>query len=137
MEQRACGAYIASICQPEATFDYSIAAQSKEPIDDDIALLNKRIQWQLDNQLHGLRFKAINLSTTKFFVFVDGSFANNKDQSSQIGYVIILANEYSQANINKFTIEGNIIYWSSTKCRRVTQSVLASEIYGIVIEFEL
>ncbi len=43
MEQRARGTYIASICQPEATFDYSIAAQSKEPSNDDIALLNKRI----------------------------------------------------------------------------------------------
>jgi hypothetical protein len=31
----------------------------------------------------------------RLFVFVDGSFANNKDFSSQIGYVIILANETS------------------------------------------
>ncbi len=44
MEQRTCGVYIASICQPEATFDYFIATQSKEPSDNDIALLNKRIQ---------------------------------------------------------------------------------------------
>ncbi len=116
MEQRARGVYIASICQPEATFDYSIAAQSKEPCNNDIALRNKRIQWQLDNKLCGLYFKAIDLSTTKFFVFVDGSFANNKDQSSQIGYVIILANKYSHANTNKFTIKGNIIHWSLTKC---------------------
>ena len=26
MEQRACGAYIASTCQPEASFDLSVAA---------------------------------------------------------------------------------------------------------------
>ena len=44
VEQCARGAYIASICQPEATFDYSITAQSKEPSNKDIALLNKRIQ---------------------------------------------------------------------------------------------
>jgi hypothetical protein len=31
----------------------------------------------------------------RLFVFIDGSFANNKDFSSQIGYVIILANETS------------------------------------------
>ena len=43
VEQRARGAYIASICQPEATFDYLIAAQSKKPNNKDIALLNKRI----------------------------------------------------------------------------------------------
>ena len=87
--------------------------------------------------MRGLRFKAIDLSNAKLFVFVDGSFANNKDQSSQIGYVIILANEHSHANTNEFTIEGNTIHWSSTKCRRVTQSVLASEIYGMVNGFDL
>ena len=43
VEQRARGAYIASICQPEAAFDYSITVQSKEPSNEDIALLNKRI----------------------------------------------------------------------------------------------
>jgi hypothetical protein len=137
----------------------------------------------------------------KLFVFVDGSFANNKDFSSQIGYVIILANETSanktstnetsanetsmnktsanetsmnetsanetsanetsanETSMNKtsanetsmnetsanetsmnetptgtdeFTIKGNLIHYSSTKCKRVTRSVLASEIYGMV-----
>ena len=137
MEQRARGAYIASICQPEAAFDYSIAAQSKEPSNEEIALLNKRIQWQFDYKLRGLCFKAIDLLTAKLFVFVDGSFANNKDQSSQIGYVIVLANKHLHANINEFTIKGNIIYWSLTKCRRVIRSVLASEIYGMVNGFDL
>ena len=137
VEQRAHRAYIASICQPEAAFDYSIAAQSKKLSNENIALFNKRIQWQLDHKLHGFCFKAIDLSTAKLFVFVDGFFANNKDQSSQISYVIVLANKHSHANINEFTIEGNIIYWSSTKCRRVTRSVLASKIYNMVNRFDL
>ena len=137
MEQHARRAYIALICQPEAAFDYSIAAQSKESSNEDIALLNKWIQWQLDHKLRGLRFKAIDLSNAKLFVFVDGSFANNKDQSSQIGYVIVLANKHSHSTINKFTIEGNIIHWSSTKCQRVTRNILASEIYSIVNRFDL
>ena len=41
MEKFARRAYIASICQQKATFDYSIAAQSKKPSNMDIALLNK------------------------------------------------------------------------------------------------
>jgi hypothetical protein len=42
----------------------------------------------------------------RLFVFVDGSFANNKDFSSQIGYVIILANETSmnETSANKTSI---------------------------------
>jgi hypothetical protein len=33
---------------------------------------------------------------------------------------------------DEFTIKGNLIHYSSTKCKRVTRSVLASEIYGMV-----
>jgi hypothetical protein len=35
LEQRARGAYLASICQPEASFDLSVAAQAQTPDEDD------------------------------------------------------------------------------------------------------
>lgn len=66
------------------------------------------------------------------FVFVDGSFANNCDLSSQLGFAIILANEEMIDDCNEFKLKGNLIYYSSTKSKRVTRSVLASEIYGMV-----
>jgi hypothetical protein len=130
MEQRARGAYIATICQPEAAFDLSVAAQHQDPTEADVNALNKRIKWQMKNLDRGIKYIAIDLSTAKLFVFVDGSFANNKDFSSQIGYEIILANESTQDE--EFEITGNLIHWSSTKSKRVTRSVLASEIYGMV-----
>ena len=34
-----------------------------------------------------------------------------------------------------FDICGNIMYWSSIKCKRVTRSVLASELYGMMTGF--
>jgi len=33
---------------------------------------------------------------------------------------------------NEFIIKGNLIYYSSIKSKRVTRSVLASKIYGMV-----
>ena len=42
-QQRARSAYIASICQPEASFDCSTAAQFKEPDERAIKALNERI----------------------------------------------------------------------------------------------
>lgn len=63
---------------------------------------------------------------------MDGSFANNKDLSSQIGYVIVIANEYETDVKNEFLIKGNIVHYSSTKCKRVTRAVLASELYAMV-----
>jgi hypothetical protein len=82
----------------------------------------------------GIKYIALDLECTKLFVFVNGSFANNKDFSSQISYLIIIANktETISAGTDEFTIKENLIYYSSTKTKRVTQSVLASEIYSMV-----
>jgi hypothetical protein len=44
VEQRARGAYLVTICQPEATFDLSVAAQVTEPSPDDVKMLNKRLE---------------------------------------------------------------------------------------------
>jgi hypothetical protein len=131
MQQRARGAYLASLCQPEAAFDLSIAAQHQEPVEEDVKALNKRLKWQMDNKDRGIRSIPINLEKAVLYVFADGSFANNKDLSSQLGYVIILANESTKPE-ESFTIRGNLIDYRSVKCKRVTRSVLASEIYGMV-----
>jgi len=61
-------------------------------------------------------------------VFIDASFTNNKDLSLQIGYVLVLSDASNKANI---------IHWSSIKCKRVTRSVLASELYGIAHGFDI
>ena len=55
-------------------------------------------------------------------MFTDTLFVNNKDFSSQIGYILVLADIMNKANI---------IYWSSIKCKRITRSVLASKRYAI------
>lgn len=136
-EQRARGAYIATICQPEASFDLSVAAQHQEPSDEDVKALNKRLQWQIENQDRGLTNIPLDLATLKLFVFVDGSFANNQDLSSQLGYVILLANELPDAEKDTFHLRGNIMHFSSTKSKRVTRAVLASEIYGMVLGVDI
>ncbi|KAF1938764.1 hypothetical protein EJ02DRAFT_353835 [Clathrospora elynae] len=50
--------------------------------------------------------------------------------SSQMGFVIVLGNEVTSSDTN-FMIRGNIVHWSSVKCKRITRSVLASEIYAM------
>lgn len=68
-------------------------------------------------------------------VFTNGSFTNNQDLSSQLGYVLAIVNETT--GDDSFTMTSSLIHWSSTKYRRVTRSVLASEIYGMVTGFDL
>jgi Reverse transcriptase (RNA-dependent DNA polymerase) len=135
LEQRARGAYIASICQPEAAFDCSVAAQHQDPGKEEVKALNKRLKWQMENLDRGLHYVPLDLATAKLFVFVDGSFANNPDLSSQIGYVIVLGNETLKDG--EFKLRGNILHWSSTKCKRVTRAVLASELYGMVAGIDM
>ena len=125
--QRARGAYIASICQPEAAFDLSHAAQSIEFSSDDVALLNERLDWQLENKTRGLKYVQLDQNSLQLVVFTDASFANNRDLSSQIGFVICIADSTGKANI---------IHWSSIKCKRVTRSVLAAELYGMAHGFD-
>lgn len=125
--QRARGAYIATVCQPEAAFDLSFAAQVTNPKEDDGKALNKRLQWQIDHFDRGLRFVKLDTTTLRLLVFSDAAFANNHDLSSQIGYVIVLADAKNRANI---------IHWSSIKCKRVTRSVLASELYAMAHGFD-
>ena len=41
----------------------------------------------------------LNINTLKLIVFTDTSFTNNTDLSSQIGYVIVLADALEKTNI--------------------------------------
>ena len=50
----------------------------------------------------------INFSTIKLFIFVNRSFINNKDFSSQLGYKIIIINK--STGENNFRIYSNLIY---------------------------
>ncbi|KHJ31561.1 hypothetical protein EV44_g3745 [Erysiphe necator] len=49
LEQRARGAYIASICQPEVSYDLSVAVQAQQSTNEKVAKLNARLQWQMNN----------------------------------------------------------------------------------------
>ena len=76
----------------------------------------------------GLTFIKLDVKTLRIIAFTDSSFANNKDLSSQIDYVIVLANNQNNANI---------IHWQSIKCRQVTRSVLAFELYTLSLRFNV
>lgn len=149
VQQRARGAYIASICQPEAAYDLSVAAQAQRPTNQEIDRLNKRLEWQKANPDRGLTFAPLDLARAKLFIFADASFANNRDLSSQIGFLIVLAEEEAgpqdslgttahqpRDSSQSFALTGNILHWTSMKCKRVTRSVLASEIYGLVAGYD-
>ncbi|KAL0943110.1 uncharacterized protein CTRU02_200996 [Colletotrichum truncatum] len=48
-----------------------------------------------------------------------------------------IAEAGTHCNNGEFTIHGNLVHYSSTKSKRVTRSVLASEIYGMVASVDM
>lgn len=120
---------MSSTCQPLVAFKLSRAAQYQQPGDQEIKELNSALQEQQKDLSRGLRYINLELNDLKAYCWVDGSFANNEDLTSQIGFVITLGNE--EFGENQFTFRGNTIHWSSTKCKRVTRAVLASELYAM------
>ena len=56
------------------------------------------------------------------------SFANNYNFLFQIGFVIVLVDKDNKANI---------FHWLFIKCKRVIQSVLASELYKMAYKFDI
>jgi hypothetical protein len=89
--QQARGVYIALVCQPKSVFDLLVTAQATEPDSKNVKALNRHIQWQLENAARGIHFVKLEKDLLKLLVFTDTSFANNKDLSLQIRYILVLA----------------------------------------------
>jgi hypothetical protein len=91
--------------------------------------LNQRLQWQLNNLTRELRFVFldVNQNQLKLMIFIDVAFANTFDLHSQIDYVVCFTND----------VHANLIHWSSIKCKRITRSVLAIELYAMINDFDV
>ncbi len=60
-------------------------------------------------------------------IFIDSSFVNNSDLSSQIDYVICLAD----------ATHANVLHWSSIKCKKMTRFVLTIELFAMIHDFDV
>jgi hypothetical protein len=74
-----------------------------------------------------LTYVSLDMTTVCVIVFNDSSFVNNTDLSSQIDFVMCLAD-------GNYT---NLIHWSSIKCKKVTRSVLTVELYVMTHDFDI
>ena len=70
----------------------------------------------------------LDISSLSLLVFIDASFANNKDLLSQISFVIVFIDRNQSINI---------LHWSLIKCKRVTRSILASKLYALAHGFNI
>ena len=115
-----------SICQFETFFDLAYAAQIINVISNDIALLNKRLTWQIENKSRKLKYVKFDFDSLRLMIFIDLFYVNNRNFIFQINYVICLINASDRVNI---------LHWFSIKCKRMIRNVLTFELYELIHKF--
>lgn len=75
----------------------------------------------------GLRFNPLYLRITKLVIISDAAFGNYRVYRSQLGYVILLADE---------KVTSNITHYASNRCKRVKMSLLAAKVHALLLEFD-
>jgi hypothetical protein len=80
-----------------------------------------------DNAKEGLRFVKLDENTLRIIVMRDASFAYADGCMSQLGFVVSLVDGQNRANI---------VHYGSQRCTRVTQSVMAAQLHGLIAGYD-
>ena len=116
-----------SICQFKAFFDLAHAAQVINVILNNIASLNKRLTWQIENKSRKLKYVKFDFDSLRLMIFINSVYFNNRNFIFQFDYVICLIDASNWINI---------LRWFLIKCKRMIQNVLIFEIYELIYEFD-
>ena len=125
---RALAQYIGVCVRPDLCAAIQLLAPGKEPTTPtEMKQLTKTINRLHETSDTGLSFCPLNLDKTKLIIISDAAFGNARGLRSQLGYLILLVDDTGAANI---------IHYASNRCKRVTRSVLAAEVHGLVLAFD-
>lgn len=118
--------------RPDINFEVNQLAQATEEHwnhnkSDIIKSHNKLVQYLLTNSNFGLKFVSLRNKGLHLRVYCDASFAGNRDLTSQLGFIILLADEDNNCHILDF---------SSRKSDRVVRSIMSGEMYAFLRGFD-
>jgi hypothetical protein len=113
--------------RPDISCGVSILAQTSTIAGTGVRHLNTILHYVQISWNSALYIRPLDPNTLRIAAFSDSSYANNSDQSSQLGYLCVLADE---------TDAHNVIHYTSYKSRRVVRSVFAGEILAFVDAFD-
>ena len=129
MSNRGKASYLASCTRPDIACAVNQLAQKKatDATEDEFKRLDNVFKRVREEQVE-LLYGNVDLDTAEVHVFADASFATNADLSSQLGFIVLLVDQEHNCSV---------ITWSSAKCKRVTRSVLAAELYATSNAFDV
>ena len=121
-------AYVATSTRPDVAYLNAKLAQvvSSKTTAADVRLLNSAVK-KVKEHPRSLLFPKLDRSSLVIRGYAAASSATNEDHSSQLGMVVLLCEDNGNASI---------IHFSSWKCRRVTRSILAAEVYALTVCFD-
>jgi hypothetical protein len=122
-------AYATNSSRPDGKCRVNMLCQEKvaQAKEEDFKDLERLIVDMKDHPLE-MTFHGLDLSTVHLRVYSDSFFANNPDLTSQIAYTTFMADD---------AVHASLVCWSSRKCRRVTRTVLAAEIYALSAAYDM
>lgn len=101
----------------------SAASQLLAKQEDDIKALAKLVKRCKKTSNLGLTYVKLDLDSVRLCLLTDSSFANAEGHKSQLVFVLSLVDSTGNCNI---------LHFGSSRCSRVTRSVMASEIFGLI-----
>lgn len=90
-------------------------------------MMKKTIEILRETRTQVLEFFNINMESAGIFFLTDGYFVNVRDMKSQLVLLILMMDASDKANI---------LHYCSNRCRRVTRSVMTSEIQALAFGFD-
>lgn len=80
-----------------------------------------------ENSNPNLKFILIDITSALLAVFADAAFATNADLTSQLEFLVALADKF---------INANVLQYARMKSKRVTRGVLSAELFAAVTSFD-
>ena len=125
---RALAQYIGVNVRPDICAPVQlIAPGSTPPSRGDMKTLNKVTKFLKATIDQGLNYVPLNLGKARLVLMTDASFANASGMKSQLGYILLMADDKGDCNV---------LHYASNRCKRVARSVMAAELFALVIGFD-
>ncbi|CDF35631.1 unnamed protein product [Chondrus crispus] len=110
---------------------YSVAqlcqVQYKTKTQRDVNALNNTVKHLQATTKLKLQYNKLNKNKVRLLVFMDSGYNTNRDGTSQLGVIIFMADDKNNCHF---------LHWISSKCPRITRSMLASETYAFSMGYD-
>lgn len=127
VKQRARGSYITSVSRPDLSYGFAHGALVSSQSLNDCKYINLLIQQAKPTNKERLRYLKLYRCSLIILVYEDASFVPNKDSTTHLRVLIVLADKSNR---------DNTVQYHSCKAKRVTRSVLAAKLFAYVHEFD-